>query len=90
MREYERAWKMLKERGKLRLQCSAHLVPRVKRGIIKEKDQDLVYKAQYKRRLLIRTGPDWIEMELKDFTPLSWILRRAEKEQKDGSESSGS
>lgn len=53
-RQYEPAWKELKEKGKVTLKVAPHLVVRVKKAVIKEKDSDAVWRLQLDAKGAIR------------------------------------
>lgn len=76
LREYEPIWEELKRREKVKITCASHNRKTIKKGVIKEKDKDEVYKLRYRKRLKITQVEDGLIFELIDFTPLSWILRR--------------
>lgn len=43
LRTYEPAWNILKAKGTVKLKVAPHLLARVKKAVIKEKDEDKVF-----------------------------------------------
>lgn len=65
-RKYEPAWLLLKQRRVVTLRVAPHLVARVKKAVIKEKDMDITYKVESeavgrkRQRLVIKyDAKDW-------------------------------
>jgi hypothetical protein len=50
MRTYQPIWNKIKSEGYCKVECSPHLVSRVRRAVFKEKDQDLIFKAQCSKK----------------------------------------
>ena len=68
-RTYFPVWKVLKERREVVLRVAPHLVARVKKAVIKEKDMDLAFKFSQaeigKRKLFLRSSYSSSSWELK-------------------------
>lgn len=53
MRTYEPIWKQLKEKGIVNVRVATHLVPRLRKAVIKEKYGDEEFKVNYTSSLYI-------------------------------------
>jgi hypothetical protein len=60
VRDYAPAWLELKKHNTVKLKVAPHLLSRVKKAIIKEKDMDTTYKVQQevqgKPKMLLRSN----------------------------------
>lgn len=53
IRQYEPVWIKLKEKKQVKLRVAPHLMRRVKKAVIKEKDIDVAYKVQMEATTLV-------------------------------------